>query len=366
MNILIFNWRDIKNPAGGGAEILTHEMAKRWVQSGHAVDQFSSSYPQAKSEEFIDGVRFIRRGKWWTVHIFGFFYYLKNKKKYDVIIDEVHWFPFFVAVYAPKKTIALTCEVASKLLFKIFPYPIAMVFLLIEKIYLYLYKHVPTMVISPSTKNDLLKTGHDAMSVVVIPMGITVPKKVKIETKEKDITIVSVGRLNIQKGTLDVVRAFATVKQKFPKAKLWLVGSAEGAFTKTLQDEIDSLGLDSSVRIWGFVSETEKFSLMSKAHVLVSASAQEGWGLTIPEAGRVKTPSVVYNIQGFRDIIDNNRNGILVQTSPEDLAKHTIDLLKDKAKYKLLQENAYTYAQQSTWDRTSEVSLKFIDKYISK
>ncbi len=28
MNILILNWRDIKNPAGGGAEILTHEMDK--------------------------------------------------------------------------------------------------------------------------------------------------------------------------------------------------------------------------------------------------------------------------------------------------------------------------------------------------
>src|SRR6266571_4976822 len=128
MKILILNWRDIKNPSGGGAEILTHEMAKRWINSGHQVMQFSSLFKNAKSKENIDGVDFIRKGKWWTVHVFAFFYYHSHKKNIDVIIDEVHWFPFFAAMYAPGKTLALTCEVASKLLFKIFPYSVALFF----------------------------------------------------------------------------------------------------------------------------------------------------------------------------------------------------------------------------------------------
>lgn len=29
MKILIYNWRDIKNPSTGGAEVFTHENAKR-------------------------------------------------------------------------------------------------------------------------------------------------------------------------------------------------------------------------------------------------------------------------------------------------------------------------------------------------
>jgi len=33
LKILIFNWRDIRNPEAGGAEVFTHENAKRWVKT---------------------------------------------------------------------------------------------------------------------------------------------------------------------------------------------------------------------------------------------------------------------------------------------------------------------------------------------
>ena len=56
MKILILNWRDIKNPRAGGAEVLTHEMAKGWVQAGHNVTFFTASFKGAKPEEVLDGV----------------------------------------------------------------------------------------------------------------------------------------------------------------------------------------------------------------------------------------------------------------------------------------------------------------------
>src|SRR5258708_3121351 len=126
MTILILNWRDIKNPSGGGAEILTHEIAKRWVQVGHNVIHVSAAFENAKTKEIIDGIEYLRKGTWWTVHIFACYYYFRYfRKKVDIIIDEVHWFPFFSAVYAPKKTVAFVCEVANKLFYTISPYPVA-------------------------------------------------------------------------------------------------------------------------------------------------------------------------------------------------------------------------------------------------
>jgi len=50
MRILIFNWRDIKNSLAGGAEALTHEHAKRWVEKGHKVALFSSAFSGCKKE----------------------------------------------------------------------------------------------------------------------------------------------------------------------------------------------------------------------------------------------------------------------------------------------------------------------------
>ncbi len=42
MRLLILNWRDIRSPRAGGAELLTHEIAKRLVARGHEVTWFTS------------------------------------------------------------------------------------------------------------------------------------------------------------------------------------------------------------------------------------------------------------------------------------------------------------------------------------
>lgn len=63
MRVLILNWRDIKNPLSGGAEVLTHELAKKMVSKGFEVIQISSEFSNSKKEEEIDGVKIFRMGK---------------------------------------------------------------------------------------------------------------------------------------------------------------------------------------------------------------------------------------------------------------------------------------------------------------
>ncbi|MCZ7362324.1 MAG: glycosyltransferase [Candidatus Methanoperedens sp.] len=62
MNILIYNWRDIRNPAAGGTEVFTHEIARRWVERGNEVTLFTSAFAGCEREEEVDGVRIIRGG----------------------------------------------------------------------------------------------------------------------------------------------------------------------------------------------------------------------------------------------------------------------------------------------------------------
>ena len=91
MHILILNWRDIKNPMAGGAEVFTHELAKRLAQQGHLVTLFTSSFLGGSAYENFDGVTIIRRGQWWNVQAWALFYYVFSfHNSTDVIIDEVH------------------------------------------------------------------------------------------------------------------------------------------------------------------------------------------------------------------------------------------------------------------------------------
>lgn len=367
MRILIFNWRDIKNPSGGGAEILTHEMAKRWVKWGYAVTQISAKFKGGKKREVVDGVKIIRLGSWWTVHFLAFFHYWKNLcKQTDVIIDEVHWFPFFAAIYARKKTVLLACEVANKRFFSQFNYPLALFWRGLEKIYLLFYKSLPTLTISPSTKQELIKEGFREEKITVLPMGLTVPYNLKIFLKEKKPSLIYLGRINKLKGVEDAVEAFRIIKQRIPQANFWIVGSGLSNYEDKVKQKVTGYGLENSIKFFGFVSQKKKFELLSRAHILLVPSIHEGWGLIVPEAGLVKTPAVAYNVPGLRDVIENEVSGLICQENTFfDLAKKIIKLLNNKKLYNYLSKNAQKKAKEMNWENTAKSALKILQKIIN-
>jgi len=69
LNILIFNWRDIRNPDAGGAEVVTHEVARRRASAGRNVTIFTSKFQGCKEHEVIDGVTIIGNAWGWRVRI---------------------------------------------------------------------------------------------------------------------------------------------------------------------------------------------------------------------------------------------------------------------------------------------------------
>lgn len=364
MRILILNWRDIKNPAAGGAEILTHEMAKQWVLRGHTVTQISAGFKSSKRKETIDGVIIIRLGNWWGVHILAFFYYLKNlRESVDVIIDEVHWFPFFSVLYARQKTVLFACEVAQKLFYKVFPYPIAFIGTQLEKIYFQVYRNTPTLAISPSTKDDLIKQGFKKNNITVLPMGLTVPRDLAKLSKEKTPTLIYLSRVNKQKGVEDAIDAFKLIHEKIQNAKLWIIGAGRKRYIESLKKKISCASLAKDVIFFGYVEEKEKFRLLSNAHILIFPSHHEGWGLVIVEAGFVGTPAAVYPVSGAKDVVQRGRRGILArETNPASLAKSIIKVLKDDTLYKDVVSNLKTFQDEVGWEKTAHVALQVLKK----
>lgn len=361
MRILILNWRDIKNPQSGGAEILTHEMAKQWVKWGNEVIQISSQFLKSKKEETIDGVRVIRIGRWWSVHLLAFFYYQKKlRKSTDAIVDEVHWFPFFSALYAANKTVLLACEVANKLFFKLFPYPLALLGRTCEKIYLLLYQGLPTLAISQSTKNDLVQEGFPERNIIVLPMGVKVPKILPAYSKEKKPTVIYLGRLNKQKGIEDAIEAFGLIQKKMSESVLWVVGAGETSFINKIKKKVKRL-LPRSVKFFGFVPELKKFELLARAHVLLCPSVHEGWGFMTVEAGIVGTPTVAYDVAGVKDVLQNGKLGVIVERNdPRALAKEVVDLLNDRKRYVELTRKLASFKKHVGWENTAKTALKVL------
>lgn len=366
MNILILNWKDSKHPQAGGAEILTEKMAKGFIKRGHQVTLFVSTFPGASKKEIIDGITIIRSGQLdlralqESVHYKAYRYYKDHlQEKVDVVIDEVHGMPFFTKFYIKEKKIAFICEVADDIWFRMFSFPWNMFGWLLERIYLLLYRNIPIMTISPSSKKELIRCFIPQKNITVLPMGIT---KVSIDKtrKEKKPTLIFVGRLNKMKGIEDAIRAFAFAKRKIPQLQLWIVGRGENRFVKSLKNLSTKLGV--SPVFYDYVSERKKFELMSHAHAIVVPSVREGFGLIVPEAGSVGTPAIVYNVHGLRDTVINGVNGIKVSASPSSLAKGIEKLFMDKQHYRKMCLAANQESLRYNWDATAEEAIKILRK----
>lgn len=369
MRILILNWRDIKNPSSGGAEVLTHEIAKRWVSWGHTVTQFSSFFEGAASKEIIDGVTILRQGTpdfrylFFSVHFRAFLYYQRKvKEKFDVVIDEIHGIPFFTPWYIKEKKIALICEVGGELWSKRFGQFFGFIGIVTEKIYLkIIYKNFSYVTISQSTKTDLIKNGVGKHKITVLPMGFNRPEALPVFNKENTCTLLFVGRITVAKGIEDALYALQIVKRKIKNVKLWIVGRGEDQYIAHLKKIIVSLGIEKNIIFFGFTSEKEKFLLMGRAHILIHASVKEGFGLTVPEAGFVGTPVVAYNSPGLRDIIMHGENGLITkENTPQDLAKTVQELMHNDHLYKNLSLGAREESKKYNWDNTAKFLLSYI------
>lgn len=368
MRILILNWRDIQNPKGGGAEILTFEIAKRWVALGHEVTQFSERFNGSKSEETMDGVKIIRGGCAQIlsfhipVHIAAFFWYLKHKDNFDIVIDEIHGIPFFTPFYVRTKKIALICEVAGDIWDVAFAFPINKLGRFIEDNYFHFYKNMSFLTISPSTKKSLLEMGVKKDNIYVVPMGITVPNKLRDYPKSNVPTLIFVGRLSKTKGIEDAIHVFKKIREVFPNSKFWIVGRGEENYEKELKNIVQKLGLADVVIFFGFVSEKKKNELMGRAHILIVPSIKEGWGLVVGEAGIRRTPSVVYDVPGLKDTVIDKETGLIVEATRDAMVSAVLMLLRDKKIYSRLKEGAYNLSKSYNWDKTARYALSVVVK----
>lgn len=371
MNILILNWRGPGHPNAGGAEIVTHEYAKAWVKAGYNVTLFSSVYQGSKEREIYDGIEIIRKGRAvFGVQIRACLWYIFSKHpSFDLVIDQFHGIPFFTPLYVKTRKLAFIHETA-KTVWKLNPWPkpfhlIPYIIGTIGEPWIFrLYKKVPFLTVSASTKHDLIEWHIPAKHITVIHNGVTIPDFRLNSRKEEKKTILFLGALAKDKGIEDALKSFSIIHALKPDWQFWIAGHGEPTYMEELKGLVKQLHID-NVIFWGYVSEKKKFELLAKAHLLINPSIREGWGLVNIEANAVGTPVAAYDVAGCRDSIRNNETGILVSFGKHDkLADAMIALLTDEKRYAYVREHALSWSKQFTWEKAAGESLKLIDSLI--
>jgi len=335
----------------GGAEVFTHEVAKRWVKLGHEVTLFTSEFLGCRREEVLDGVRVVRRGGrlavyWWAKRTYGKRF---AKEKFDAVIDEINTRPFFMpnVVKNDAKTVALIHQLAREYWFYETPFPLSYLgYHFLEDRWLQQYVDVPTITVSKSTKQDLDALGFHSVSVVSEGLNFAPLRLVPIKAEHP--VMVYAGRLKRAKRPDHALRAFQIVKEKVPNAEFWIIG--DGPF----RADLARLAGD-GVSFFGALPDMKRRELIERAWVLVNPSVREGWGLNVVEANAVGTPCVGYDVAGLRDSIIDGETGLLAEAgNVEDLAEKLIAVQTDWEYREKLGQQALEYSKVFDWKKTTE------------
>lgn len=364
MKVLILNWRDIKHPLAGGAELSLKKHADYWVRKGAEVTWVSSSAKGLKKKEMIDSIQILRMGNHFTAALSFFIYSKKNKfTDFDLVIDSFHFFPYFSSYYINRnKIIALINEVAGRVWFANLFFPASLIGYLIEPFIIRAYKNIPFITGSKSAAFDLEKIGIKKKNIYVINHGFNKPEKDFIShEKRKNPTLIFIGRISKDKGIEDAIRMIKIAQDKKKLWKLWIVGKFESRdYEKKIISMIEELDLASLCKLWGYVNEEEKFRLICRSHLLIHPSYKEGWGLNVIEANYFGVPAVGYDVEGLRDSIVNKKTGLLVKPNPKSLFEGVERILDDTSLYKKLSLEAKKWSSNFSWEKAGEKSWRVI------
>lgn len=176
-----------------------------------------------------------------------------------------------------------------------------------------------------------------AQAIDVIPMGTDAARQFNPPppgTPRKDLLFV--GRMVDKKGIEYLLQALPAVLARQPDVRLTLIG--DGPLLPTLQQQSDQLGLTKKVHFLGAVPNRDIPKYLQTAAVTVFPSIvtdhgdQEGTPVAIMEALACECPCVVSDYPGARDIIHENKTGLLAPPKdPATMAKQIMWLLEHPA-----------------------------------
>jgi glycosyltransferase involved in cell wall biosynthesis len=357
MKILWFTWKDGSHPLAGGAEIVNEELAKRLVADGNEVVFIVGGHSGcSKTETHSDGYKIFRLGNKWSVYWKAWRFYRSNYKGWaDLVIEEVNTIPFFTKFYTKERKFIIVHQLARKVWFYQMVFPLSLIGYLIEPLYLWLISDQKTITISESSKQDLMKNGFNGEQIHIITMGsemtpVKDPANIKKYTTP---TLLSLGAIRPMKRTLHQVKAFEIAKKNNPNLKLKIAGDTSGSYATKVLKHVQNSKYSSDIEVLGRVTKKEKKLLMQKSYAILVTSVKEGWGLIVTEATSQGTPAVVYNVDGLRDSVKNNKTGLVCsKNSPKELANNITLFVQDHKRYNSIRNNAWLWSKKINFNQT--------------
>jgi phosphatidylinositol alpha-mannosyltransferase len=156
-----------------------------------------------------------------------------------------------------------------------------------------------------------------------------------------------VGQAVERKGLPLLLRAFEALREHIP-TELTVIGPTREELAPLMLD-------DRCVRVLGKVDDERKHEEMARADVLCAPSLRgESFGMVLTEAFASGTPVVAADIAGYRDVVRDGVDGVLVpRANPQALAETLRDLWEEPERRVQMARAAAADVERFAWPRVA-------------
>jgi phosphatidylinositol alpha-mannosyltransferase len=185
----------------------------------------------------------------------------------------------------------------------------------------------------------------------VIPNGVHVDPETLADARTSDgndrLRIVFVGQSVERKGLPLLLRAFEALREQIP-TELTVIGPSPDELAPLLLDDRD-------IRVLGKVDDECKRTELARADVLCAPSLRgESFGMVLTEAFAAGTPVIASDIAGYRDVVRDGVDGVLVPPAdPQALALALRDLWDEPARRAEMARAAARDVERFAWQRVA-------------
>jgi glycosyltransferase involved in cell wall biosynthesis len=339
-------------PNTGGMEAVVDQLSNELSKLGHEVTVFTSNYNwQHDYEDSIHGqLKIIRlHGKKIAglVMIPGLLYALLKSPKFEIY--HVHVSQAFIP-----ETVLIAARIKNKpiiLHFHLDVAPSGRFGFLYAAYKKYIFPHTlrsanKIIVFTNQQAEQVAKKYKvNKKNISVIPNAVepqfflNKPRKLR-----KRLSILYVGRLSVQKNIQQILNALVGHSDAF---ELNILGSGE--LRQKLESQKNELNL-LNVHFRGYVEGKNLVDFYKKSDIFVLTSIREGMPLVLLEAMAAGLPIVANDVIGIREVVKQNKNGLLVEyNNSNQLTGTLLALSKNKLLYKKMSDNSRKMARKHSW-----------------
>jgi len=164
-----------------------------------------------------------------------------------------------------------------------------------------------------------------------------------------------VGALSIEKGAGYLFDAFEKIDHS--SKSLTIAGKVASHIRPMLRR---AMRRNSAIHVTGHVPQEDLKNLMSRAHVLVLSSVQDGFGLVQAQAMACACPVVASSNTGAEDLFEHGKEGLIVPPRDADALAAAMQSLADDAELRATMARAALQRVRNLggWDNYGQVVLR--------